>query len=1260
MSSWARGSRVGQRVGPDGRFELLGELGEGGSAVVYRAMDRALGRAVALKALPDSVSNDPAQQYYLRREFRSRADLNHANLVTFHELVVDEALTFFTMDLVDGADLLSFVREGHSGPEALRRAPPWARAAWGAREIVAGLLALHGAGLVHRDLKPANVRMSAEGRLVILDFGLALPITNRDARHSEVDLTAGTPRFMAPDIAMSDQPGPPADFYSLGVLLCDALEGELAERSLGGLFFTTVRSTADRCTLPSYVPELLRDLVQRLLDPSPEARADARAVLSTVDRALTELTPSVVGPGPSLVPLATRAANLWQIDVPFEGRRAELRALYGALERAARGASPTVVLCTGASGHGKTELLGHFLAGLGNTATVLCLRGRCHPQETVPFKALDALMDGMARFLGNLPPEELPDPVPEALLKLFPVLGVALPTQADPKGPVDPRELRRQGALALRAFLERLATRWKLILWVDDLQWGDEDSLALLRAVLCEGPPLPSLWLFSWRLEDDARAQLPSALRAHLGAAALDVTELPVGPMSAADLGRIARRMLLPSPSRDQLAQQLAESAGGSPFLLTMWSRYVQNLTPGGLSDDDLPKALGELLAASLEALPEGAEELLRLVSVAGVPVPRSVVLRAHGRGEGARIVVAALGQGFVRETRAGEEVLLAPYHDRLRELVLEAMSPAVRKARHRALADALEAHPEADPRLLLEQLQAADEGRRAARYALQAAERAEAALAFHQAVRMYRTALELEPVAGATLPKARWQLEESLAQALLNVGEGSEAADHFLRAATLLEALARSSAGALPHSAREALHLRRAAATHLLHNGRMGEGVTLMRGVLRDVGVELPEEDGAALRGALLGRMRFLARSIRATHAPLPPGEHDRMEACWSACSGFGLLRPLLADAVSVANLQRTLTYGDPSQLCRALGFEASFEASLGGSFLRWHAHRLLDHAFAFAERSGAPYDRAWTLFSAGIIAFVEVRWRSARALCDEAVELFRGRCKGAFWEVVLAEAFALTARAYEGDLRAVRQRQREAIASAEARGDRFGATHLRLGTPSLHLVAAGEAARAVTELDDAIAPWPTQSFLTQHYLHLLAVVQALLAQARVSEARRRVEEAWPRIESAGWLRMEFARGELLHLRGRVAVAEALESRSPRAQWAEVERCVAGIDGTALPWSGPLAATLRAALRWQRGDRSGAVKTLVGAVGAYRTAEMHLHAETLEAQVAELAPSAEARGRGQVARAWLGEHGVEAPGALARALLPGFPSLKG
>jgi hypothetical protein len=124
--------------------------------------------------------------------------------------------------------------------------------------------------------------------------------------------------------------------------------------------------------------------------------------------------------------------------------------------------------------------------------------------------------------------------------------------------------------------------------------------------------------------------------------------------------------------------------------------------------------------------------------------------------------------------------------------------------------------------------------------------------------------------------------------------------------------------------------------------------------------------------------------------------------------------------------------------------------------------------------------------------------------------------------------------------------------------------------------------------------------------------------------------------------------------------VAEALESRSPRALWAEVERCVAGIDGTALPWSGPLAAALRAALRWQRGDRSGAVKALTRAVSAYRTAEMHLHAETLEALVAELAPSAEARGRGLVARAWLGEHGVEAPGALARALLPGFPSLKG
>jgi hypothetical protein len=140
----------------------------------------------------------------------------------------------------------------------------------------------------------------------------------------------------------------------------------------------------------------------------------------------------------------------------------------------------------------------------------------------------------------------------------------------------------------------------------------------------------------------------------------------------------------------------------------------------------------------------------------------------------------------------------------------------------------------------------------------------------------------------------------------------------------------------------------------------------------------------------------------------------------------------------------------------------------------------------------------------------------------------------------------------------------------------------------------------------------------------------------------------------------MEFARGELSHLRARVALAQALTANAPRALWAEVERCVAQIEGTALPWSPPLARTLRAGLRWQRGDRPGAQAELALALGAYRTVEMHLHAEALEVLLAELGPSVEAEARAQVARGWLRDHGVDALSPLGLALLPGLPSIRG
>ena len=270
------------------------------------------------------------------------------------------------------------------------------RAALG--QLVAGVQAMHDDGKLHRDLKPSNVLVDATGRVVVLDFGLIHEIQTH--LYAPDRGGAGTQGFMAPEQARGHPAVPASDWYSVGAILYQALTSEVPPPQKAAV--TAARSRS-RC--PPALSDLF-DLTLALLDPVPNKRPGYDAIANQL---------GLRNPNQS-------ARQLQPID-GLVGRAAELARLRECLAQA-RAGQPTRVVIAGNSGIGKTALATAFLKEAVQHGAV-ALAGKCHDRDTIPYKALDTIVDELSRYLRFVSPREfgdLPAELP-ALLQVFPALG---------------------------------------------------------------------------------------------------------------------------------------------------------------------------------------------------------------------------------------------------------------------------------------------------------------------------------------------------------------------------------------------------------------------------------------------------------------------------------------------------------------------------------------------------------------------------------------------------------------------------------------------------------------------------------------------------------------------------------------------------------------------------------------------------------------------------------------------------------------------
>ncbi len=1206
------------------RFEILGELGVGGSSIVYEALDREHGARVALKALRSIKAYDLVG---FKNEFRALQDVQHPGLVTLGELFEEDGQWFYTMELIDGVDFLAYVRPGshwtrlESEPRRINRVDlRRLRAALG--ELVQALSALHSAGIVHRDIKPSNILVTPAGRVTLLDFGVAGRIHQRQAGSDGYVL--GTAAYMAPEQGTAEPIVAAADMYAVGVLLYRAITGRLP---ISGAPVEILEAKLRR---QAFAPSLLMPNVPRDLDElcvaltqrNPAARPSASEVLRVL-----QLADPVS---------ATRIGR--DASVSFLGRWRELGELHQAYAKARTGC-PVAVHIIGESGIGKSFLMRHTVAQMRQRDdSAIVLAGRCYERESIAFKAFDGVVDSLCEYLLTLSPGELEALVPPSaglLPEVFPVLrqvaglGRAI---ASPRGSaIDPRETRARVFEALRALLARLAAAHPVIVMIDDLQWADHDSLALLDGLM-RGPEPPALLLITTTMvmERDKSGSIPGTL-ADLPRSQV----LELGPLRADEAEALAESLIGQSSVGSQVSSQLiAMEGGGHPMLIAELVRY--SIAMGSVGERSI--RVEDALWARITALDEVSRRLLALVAAAGGPVTHEALVAAMADelGDTSKAIARLRGQHLVRTTGSGRNDVVELYHYKVRKAVLDRLDSTAVMGLQENLARALETIGHGDHDVLAMLWHSSGEVTKALHYTLLAAAHAEENLAFERAAKLYCFALELSGDDGA-IPK--WQLRQRLGDAFTNAGRGAEAA------AVYLDASAEAPAG-------QALELQRSGALQLLISGHIERGLAELAAVLDAVGLELPESPQRALAQLAWYRARLRLRGLRfreRNESEIAPQVLRRLDICWSVSLGLCLVDTMRAAAFQARYLYLALEAGEPDRIARGLAQEAGFSATAGTRNRRRTA-KLLGMAEELAERTRNPYAIALVLCHRSMVAYLEGRFQVARDLAQPAERILRDQCTGTTWELDNVHTLGLSGLYFLGEIAEMTRRHTLFLREARERGDLFLDTCLRVSHANLVWLVRDEPEQALAAQRQAAEQWPSAGFHVQHYWLLMARVNIALYTGDGRSAYEAIRARWPALTRSMLLQVQLLRLEALYLRGRTALAIATSEQKSlvNAALADARR----IRRVGVAHGLPYALTLEAGASALQGHRWRAVDLYTQAAAAADAVDMVLWATIARRAGAALQGRNGQRDK-EAADRWLAGQGVVAPARFAGIFAP-------
>ncbi len=690
-----------------GPFLIERPLGRGGMGVVYLGREPESGDRVAVKTVQ---SASPRDLMYIRREIHALTRIRHRGVVRIRGQGVRAGVPWYAMDYVEGTGLHEAMRACWPQSPPSGDEDPHTMAAGGNLRRMVGILyrlagvlaAVHRAGIVHRDLKPSNVLVTEDDQPILVDFGLVQRNRGtRDVLEADHGSIVGTALYMAPEQFSGEVVDARADLYAFGCILYECLTGRPPFR--GGHYLELVRlhlfsQPVQASRRVGGVPEALTHLLTRLLAKRPQLRPGHASEILQVLRELW----------PDLDPDGEIADSSDQPFTPYRpalaGRSCELDQLGSQLEAMLRGTG-SIVLLEGPGGSGKTRLMVELVRRARQQRCTIVTSeplpagvSSKHSQAT-PLHALFGLLRtveemcrrGTAVDTNQLFGADLPLVAP--FLPSLLTLPGADTTSSAPPLPTEGARMRLVQAIV--RIIERTVCSDALVLMLDDLQWSDELSLAVLDGLSRRNLNTMRL-LVVGSVRTDALSEHRAQRLQLLGA-----TRIRLHALGARELEDLVGDMLCWTSPPGNFLNAMVDVSSGSPLYATEYvhwaveSGYLIRHRGNWLFPTERPpqpQSIRELLLARIHLLTLDARHTLECAAIIGGQIDAELLAELSELEESR--FLWALDDLLTRQLLQSESQQLQFTHDSLREYTYEVIPTTRRRALHLAVAKRLEEEP--------------------------------------------------------------------------------------------------------------------------------------------------------------------------------------------------------------------------------------------------------------------------------------------------------------------------------------------------------------------------------------------------------------------------------------------------------------------------------------------------------------------------------------------------------------------------------------